>query len=53
MIPEDVFGIITPEDALEIMCKLCKRHVMCQGTGCAPKNILKKLLEKQKEGGQE
>ena len=31
---------MTNKEALEIMCKRCSQHDICQGTGCEPKRIL-------------
>ena len=31
---------------LEIMCKRCNNHEICQGTGCTPKIEIKKYIEK-------
>lgn len=31
---------------LEIMCKKCTNHEICQGTGCTPKKEIKKYIEK-------
>ena len=31
---------MTKAEALEIMCKRCSQHEMCQGTGCTPKAVL-------------
>lgn len=31
---------------IEIMCKRCNNHEICQGTGCTPKIEIKKYIEK-------
>lgn len=32
--------------ALIEMCENCRNHEMCKGTGCSPKKILQKLVNK-------
>lgn len=31
---------MTKKEALEIMCRRCSQHDICQGTGCEPKRLL-------------
>ena len=31
---------------LEIMCKRCTNHEICQGTGCTPKKEIREHIEK-------
>lgn len=31
---------MTPEEAIEIMCRRCINYEICSGTGCEPKRIL-------------
>ena len=32
---------------LEIMCKRCTNHEICQGTGCTPKKEIKKYIDEK------
>lgn len=34
------------QTALIEMCENCRNHEMCKGTGCSPKKILQKLVNK-------
>ena len=39
---------MTNKEALEIMCKRCSQHDICQGTGCEPKRILESEVNNDK-----
>ena len=42
-----VFEKMNKDELLEIMCKRCTNHEICQGTGCTPKKEIKKYIDEK------